>query len=207
MLRILSLGTLVLALGLGVPGCQQAGETPEGETLETGQANDEEQIALIRVKDLGELRFRFLPEKAPQHVENFKKLAREGFYDGCTFHRVIPKFMIQGGDPLSKDDNPDNDGQGGPGHIVPAEFNDVPHQRGIVSMARRRDPDSAGSQFFIVVADSPAWSRTLDGKYTVFGEVISGMEVADKIAAVPRDRRDRPLEDVVMESVTLEPAE
>jgi peptidyl-prolyl cis-trans isomerase B (cyclophilin B) len=161
-----------------------------------------EEVGVIRVKNQGEIRIRFFPDKAPGHVENWKKLARQGFYDGTTFHRVIPGFMIQGGDPNTKDDNPANDGMGDAGYKIKAEFNDVPHRRGIVSMARGGNPDSAGCQFFIVVKDS----NFLDGKYTVFGEVISGMEVADKIVNVPRDGRDRPLENVVMEKVTLEAA-
>ena len=146
-------------------------------------------------------RLRFFPDRAPGHVKNFKKLARKGFYDGTTFHRIIPGFMIQGGDPLTKDDNPNNDGTGDPGYKIKAEFSDTPHRRGIVSMARASDPDSAGSQFFIVLKNS----SFLDGKYTVFGEVIEGMEVADKIVQQPRNRRDRPLENIVTESVTIVP--
>jgi peptidyl-prolyl cis-trans isomerase B (cyclophilin B) len=155
---------------------------------------------VIRLKDGGEIRLRFFPDVAPGHVENFKKLARQGFYDGTTFHRVIPGFMIQGGDPNSKDTNPLNDGQGGPGYKIKAEFNDRPHKRGTLSMARASDPDSAGSQFFICVADAPM----LDGEYTVFGEVISGMDVADQVVSAQRDSRNRPIQDVVMESVTIE---
>jgi len=191
--------TLLVALAL--PACQQTRESDAPNQTKGG-----EEIARIKIRDLGEVRLRFFPDKAPKHVENFKQLARQGFYNGSTFHRVIPNFMIQGGDPQSKDDNPNNDGTGGPGYTIKAEFNDVPHRRGILSMARSSNPDSAGSQFFIMVADSPAWSRSLDGKYTVFGEVTSGMEVVDKIAATPRDRRDRPRQNVVMESVTIEPA-
>ncbi len=161
-----------------------------------------EEIGVIRVRDLGEIRIKFFPDKAPGHVENWKKLAKQGFYDGTTFHRVIPGFMIQGGDPNSKDDNPANDGTGDPGYKIKAEFNDLPHRRGIVSMARGGNPDSAGSQFFIVVKDS----NFLDRQYSAFAEVISGMDVADKIAAAPRDARDRPTASVVMEKVTVEPA-
>lgn len=199
------LGLCTLLLALALPGCQQSGEK-EG-TADKSRENARDETGLMKVTNLGEIRLRFFPDKAPGHVDNFKKLARQGFYDGTTFHRVIPRFMIQGGDPQSKDENPDNDGQGGPGYTIPAEFNDVPHRRGILSMARSSDPDSGGSQFFIMVADSPSWARSLDGKYTVFGEVTSGIEVVDKIAAVPRNRRDRPLENVVIESVTLEPVE
>ena len=131
----------------------------------------------------GNIVIQLFPDVAPGHVENFVKLARDGFYDGSTFHRVIPGFMIQGGDPNSKDEDRSNDGQGGPGYTINAEFSDVPHKRGILSMARAQDPNSAGSQFFIVVADS----NFLDGQYTVFGEVIEGMDVADKIVNLPRD--------------------
>jgi peptidyl-prolyl cis-trans isomerase B (cyclophilin B) len=141
---------------------------------------------------VGEIVLRFFPDVAPNHVKNFIKLAQEKFYDGTTFHRVIPGFMIQGGDPNSKSPDRSSHGMGGPGHRVKAEFNSKPHKRGILSMARSNDPDSAGSQFFICVNDA----HFLDWKYTVFGEVVSGMEVADKIVNVKRDSRDNPLERV-----------
>jgi len=131
---------------------------------------------------------------APGHVENFLKLAKSGFYDGTIFHRVIPGFMIQGGDPNSKETNRSTHGTGGPGYSIDAEFNDKPHVRGTLSMARSRDPDSAGSQFFIVVKKS----RTLDNNYTVFGEVVSGMDVADKIVSQERDTRNNPIERIEM---------
>ena len=150
--------------------------------------------AIIDTK-FGSMEIRFLPDKAPKHVENFIKLARSGFYDKTIFHRVIPGFMIQGGDPNTKDEKDKAKyGMGGPGYHVKAEFNDRPHVRGTVSMARSQDPDSAGSQFFIVVKDSPS----LNGKYTVFGEVVKGMEVADKIVSQQRDARDNPLERIEM---------
>ena len=149
-------------------------------------AKKEAPRAIIKTK-FGEMEVKFFPDRAPNHVENFLKLAQEGFYDGTIFHRVIPGFMIQGGDPNTKDPNKkDLYGQGGPGYDVKAEFNSTPHQRGIVSMARSQDPDSAGSQFFVVVKDS----RFLDRKYTVFGEVVSGMEVADQIVKQPQNRRN-----------------
>jgi peptidyl-prolyl cis-trans isomerase B (cyclophilin B) len=133
--------------------------------------------AIIKTK-FGDIEMKFYPDIAPKHVENFIKLAKSGFYNGTIFHRVIPGFMIQGGDPNTKNSlKKDIYGQGGPGHTVKAEFSDVPHKRGIVSMARAADPDTAGSQFFIVVEDS----RFLDRKYSVFGEVIKGIGVADKI--------------------------
>lgn len=139
---------------------------------------------------LGEMTLKFFPDIAPNHVSNFIALAKSGFYDGTTFHRVIPNFMIQGGDPNSKSPDRSKHGMGDPGYRLKAEFSDKAHKRGMVSMARSADPDSAGSQFFICVADTPF----LDHKYTVFGEVVKGMEVADKIVSQQRDPRDNPLE-------------
>ena len=154
--------------------------------------------AIIKTK-FGDIEIKLYPDVAPKHVENFIKLAKSGFYNGTIFHRVIPGFMIQGGDPNTKDSlKKDSYGQGGPGHTVKAEFSDTPHKRGIVSMARAADPDSAGSQFFIVVEDS----RFLDRKYSVFGEVTKGIGVADKIVNLARDERDNPRERVEM-TVTL----
>jgi peptidyl-prolyl cis-trans isomerase B (cyclophilin B) len=150
----------------------------------------------------GEIEIEFLPEKAPGHVKNFTDLARKGFYDGTTFHRVIPGFMIQGGDPNTKDRNAGRDrhGTGGPGYTIKAEFNDVPHSRGVVSMARAQDPNSAGSQFFIVVKDS----NFLDRQYTAFGRVVRGIEVADKIVSEARDARDNPKERTEMKVRVVE---
>ena len=147
---------------------------------------------------MGEIVLRFFSDVAPGHVDNFVKLSKDGFYNGTTFHRVIPGFMIQGGDPNSKNADRSSHGMGGPGHKVKAEFNSTPHKRGIVSMARANDPDSAGSQFFICVADA----NFLDWQYTAFGEVVSGMEVADKIVSMKRDGRDNPLERAEM-TVTI----
>ncbi len=143
--------------------------------------------AIIETK-LGNITLKFFPDVAPGHVKNFIDLAKKGLYDGTTFHRVIPGFMIQGGDPNSKDANKSKHGQGGPGYTIKAEFNDKPHKRGTLSMARAGHPDSAGSQFFICVKDSPF----LDKQYTVFGEVESGIEVVDKIVSQPRDSNDNP---------------
>lgn len=154
--------------------------------------------AIIKTK-FGDIEIEFYPDVAPKHVANFIKLAKEGFYNGTIFHRVIPGFMIQGGDPYTKDTlKKETYGQGGPGYTIKAEFNDIPHKRGIVSMARAADPDSAGSQFFIVVEDS----RSLDYKYSVFGHVKKGIGVADKIVNLPRDERDNPKERVEM-TVTI----
>ncbi|MFN3480042.1 MAG: peptidylprolyl isomerase [Thermodesulfovibrionales bacterium] len=155
--------------------------------------------AVIETK-FGEIKLRFFPDVAPNHVNNFIELAKKGFYDGTIFHRVIPGFMIQGGDPNTKDADKSRYGMGGPGYQLKAEFNSRPHKRGTLSMARAANPDSAGSQFFICVADAPF----LDGQYTVFGEVISGMDVADKIVSQPRDRRDNPLERIEMKVRIIE---
>ena len=173
-------GVMLLAAGhAGVPAQTASGQTPR---------------AIIETK-FGSMEIRFFPDKAPKHVENFIKLAQTGFYDKTIFHRVIPGFMIQGGDPNTKDEKDTSRyGMGGPGHKVKAEFNDRPHVRGTVSMARSQDPDSAGSQFFIVVQDT----AHLNGKYTVFGEVVKGMEVADKIVSQPRNSRDNPRERIEM---------
>ena len=151
------------------------------------------EIAVIETK-FGKIEVQFFKDKAPGHVKNFKGLAKKGFYDGTTFHRVIPGFMIQGGDPNTKSDDRSIHGMGGPGYSIKAEFNDTPHKRGILSMARSKDPNSAGSQFYIVVKDS----AFLDGQYTAFGKVLSGMTVADQIVNAPRDSKDNPNERIEM---------
>lgn len=139
----------------------------------------------------GDITVEFYSDDAPKTVENFKKLAKIGFYDGLIFHRIVPGFVIQGGDPHTKQlSNKVKWGTGGPGWNVKAEFNKNTHSRGILSMARSQDPDSAGSQFFIILKDS----KFLDGKYTVFGKVISGMDIVDKIAAIRTDSTDAPID-------------
>ncbi len=156
----------------------------------------------------GSIEVELFPTDAPKTVENFETLARDGFYDGVVFHRVIPDFMIQGGDPNSKDRNPNGDGHGGPGYQVEDEFSDAPHTRGVVSMANRGRPNSGGSQFFIVHA---AVASNLDGKYTAFGRVVSGMDVVDTIATVEVDAhgrwgpKNRPITPVVIEKVEIRP--
>ncbi len=152
--------------------------------------------------NLGNIQFELLSDIAPETVRNFIKLAKSGFYDGTLFHRVIPKFMIQGGDPNTKESDKSTWGTGGPGYNIKAEFNSRSHLRGIVSMARSSDPDSAGSQFFIVTSDS----TFLDREYTVFGQVADGMEVADKIVNLPRDGNDCPLQEAKMLQVTISDA-
>ena len=152
-----------------------------------------QEIAVIETK-FGKIEMEFFEDKAPGHVKNFTDLAKKGFYDGTIFHRVIPGFMIQGGDPNTKSDDRSAHGMGGPGHSINAEFNDTLHKRGILSMARSQNPNSAGSQFFIVVKKS----SFLDGKYTAFGKVLSGMAVADQIVNALRDKRDNPDERIEM---------
>jgi len=150
--------------------------------------------------NFGKISFKTFSDLAPETVRNFEKLVKDGFYDGTFFHRVIPGFMIQGGDPNTKGGEKSTWGTGGPGYSLKAEFSSRSHLRGIVSMARSQDPDSAGSQFFIVTADS----TFLDRQYTVFGEVIEGMEVADKIVKLQRDSNDCPLEEAKMLQVVVE---
>ena len=160
--------------------------------------------AILKTK-FGDIHIKFYPDVAPNHVANFIKLAKSGFYDGTIFHRVIPGFMIQGGDPNTKSSlRKDTYGQGGPKDengnpiLLKAEFNDTPHKRGIVSMARANEPDTAGSQFFIVVEPSPF----LDGKYTAFGEVTKGLGIADRIVVLPKNDRDLPNDRIEM-TVTI----
>ncbi len=149
--------------------------------------------------NFGSIKFSLLPELAPETVRNFSKLAKSGFYNETLFHRVIPGFMIQGGDPNTKSPDKSVWGQGGPGYNLKAEFSSRSHLRGIVSMARAADPDSAGSQFFIVTSDS----TFLDKQYTVFGEVTEGMDVADKIVNLTRDGNDCPEQEAKMLEVTI----
>jgi peptidyl-prolyl cis-trans isomerase B (cyclophilin B) len=155
--------------------------------------------AVIETK-FGNIELKFFPDVAPGHVNNFIELAKKGFYDGTTFHRVIPGFMIQGGDPNSKDPDKTKHGMGGPGYTIKAEFNEKPHKKGTLSMARAAHPDSAGSQFFICVADAPFLNR----QYTVFGEVVSGMDVADKIVNQSKDKNDNPIEKIEMKIKVIE---
>ena len=145
------------------------------------------------VTNMGTIELDLWPDRAPNHVENLKKLAGENFYDGLIFHRVIPGFMIQGGCPSGT-------GTGGPGYNVDAEFNDAMFTKGVLGMARSMDPNSAGSQFFICTEDAPH----LTGQYTAFGKVSTGQDIADAIAEVPRNGSDKPDSDVVIETFTVE---
>ena len=164
-----------------------------------------DEVAIIKTAE-GEMVVKFWPDVAPKTVENFKKLANDGFYDGTAFHRIVKGFMIQGGDPLSKKDDP-MVGTGGPGYKINAEFNAKPHVRGVLSMARSQHPDSAGSQFFICLADA----RFLDKQYTAFGEVIKGDEVLEKLGNTPTvsgggGEKSKPVKRVAVESVKIVPA-
>jgi peptidyl-prolyl cis-trans isomerase B (cyclophilin B) len=160
------------------------------------------EVAVIKTSE-GEMVVEFWPDVAPKTVENFKKLAREGFYDGTCFHRVIKGFMIQGGDPLSKDESKSARwGTGDPGYKIKAEFNDKHHDRGVLSMARSQDPDSAGSQFFICHGDP----HFLDRQYTAFGKLIKGDDVLEKIATTKTGPQDRPVKRMNIESIKVVPA-
>ncbi len=171
---------------------------PEKGSMDKPAAKKE--VAVIKT-NLGTIVFELLPDVAPKMVANFKELAKSGFYNGTTFHRVINGFMIQGGDPLSKDNDPNNDGTCDGPRKMPAEFTTkYSHVRGFVSTARSSDPNSGSCQFFIMQADN----KGLDNQYTIFGRVLEGMDVVDKISQVPKGRNDRPLQNVVMEKVTIE---
>ncbi len=183
------IASLALALLLSLAAC---GSAPKGP------------VAVLTVRGFGQIRIELLADLAPRHVANFVSLAKTGFYDGTTFHRVIPKFMIQGGDPLSRDADPKNDGYGGPGWFIAPELSDTPHAPGVLSMARQAEPNTAGSQFFIMTTGSESWRPQLDGQYTVFGRVLAGQDVVDRISNAPRGDRDRPLENVVVESIRIE---
>ncbi len=164
-----------------------------------------EKFEIVEIKtDFGDM-YLWLYDETPLHKANFIKLAKEGFYDGTTFHRIIDNFMIQGGDPNSKGENPKNVGNGGPGYRIPAEFrSDIKHKYGSIAAARDNNPkkESSGSQFYIV--ENKNGTPHLDGGYTVYGEVIQGFEIVDKIAEQPKDMRDKPNTDIKMDVNVLE---
>ena len=169
--------------------------------------NSSNEVAVIKTSE-GDMVVQFWTDAAPKTIENFKKLARQGFYNGTIFHRIVKGFMIQGGDPNSKDPAKENSyGAGGPGYKIKAEFNDHPHERGVISMAREPDPDSAGSQFFICLAPVPR----LDHQYTTFGKVIKGNDALEKIGDTPVEmahgEMSKPTKRVVIESIKIVPAE
>lgn len=204
---------IALALGLGI-GCGSGKDETESLTnvraaapiVPIPAASGPRDIAILEIAALGEIRIELLPELAPKSVESFISLAEAGLYDGTLFHRVIPGFMIQGGDPNSKDDDPSNGGKGSPGYRLPDEFSEVSFVRGIVALAHTEQKNSAGSQFFIVHEDS----RQLDGQYTVIGRVIGGINVVDAISRVPTEPsspggpRDRPRSGVVLNHLRIE---
>ena len=175
---------------------------------EKSPMNSSNEVAVIKTSE-GDMVVQFWTDAAPNTVENFKKLARQGFYDGTIFHRIVKEFMIQGGDPNSKDPAKENSyGQGGPGYNIKAEFNDHSHDRGVISMARGPDPDSAGSQFFICLAPV----HRLDHQYTTFGKLIKGQDVLEKIGDIPVTRNSmgepsKPTKRVVIESIKIVPAD
>ncbi len=190
----------VLAAGSG--GARSHSSRDKGpSTCERSCVHNE--VAVIRTTE-GEMVLEFWPEVAPGTVENFKTLARKGFYDGTCFHRVIKDFMIQGGDPLTKDPNQESRwGTGDPGYKIKAEFNERHHDRGVISMARSQAPDSAGCQFFICHGNA----RFLDRQYTAFGQLIKGDEVLEKIATTPTRPQDRPIKRMSIESIRIVPAD
>jgi peptidyl-prolyl cis-trans isomerase B (cyclophilin B) len=177
------------------------------EKKETSPMSNSNEVAVIKTNE-GEMVVEFWTDAAPNTIENFKKLARQGFYDGTIFHRIVKGFMIQGGDPNSKDTAKESSfGQGGPGYEIKAEFNNHSHDRGVLSMARGPNPDSAGSQFFICLAPV----RRLDGQYTTFGKLIKGGDVLETIGNTPVERNtqgemSKPTKRVVIESVKIVPA-
>jgi peptidyl-prolyl cis-trans isomerase B (cyclophilin B) len=206
---IIMMALLMAAATLGCAPGSKTEPTPSATTAPAAESgteptatayNGEPVKATIVVKDFGTIQLELYPDVAPQSVYNFCYLARQGFYNGLIFHRVIEGFMIQGGDP-------EGTGMGGPGYVIKGEFdangveNNLKHTRGIISMARRNQPyDSAGSQFFIMQEDI----EQLDGLYAAFGKVTEGLDVVDAIAAVDTDENDKPLKDVVIESITID---
>jgi peptidyl-prolyl cis-trans isomerase B (cyclophilin B) len=178
------------------------------ENKENPPMNASNEVAVIKTSE-GDMVVRFWNDAAPNTIENFKKLARSGFYDGTIFHRIVKGFMIQGGDPNSKDPGKESSyGEGSPGYKIKAEFNDHSHERGVISMARGPDPDSAGSQFFICLASVPR----LDHQYTTFGKLIKGDDVLGKIGDMPVTRNgtgenSKPTKRVVIESIKIVPAD
>jgi peptidyl-prolyl cis-trans isomerase B (cyclophilin B) len=200
-----------MSLALSLTGAEGLGTAQNKATTKEGKSSvSTNEVAVIKTT-LSEMVLEFWPDVAPSTVENFKKLANKGFYDGTAFHRVIKSFMIQGGDPKTKDASKEGEwGTGDPGYKIKAEFNDRKHQKGVISMARSASPDSAGSQFFLVHGDA----SFLDRKYTAFGKLIKGEDVLDKIANVPckmvpggDSQPSRPVTRVGVENIKIVPAE
>ena len=197
---LLLFAVLVCSINIGCGNkAQKYTDAPySGPVLEKYCSNPE-RLLVIETK-FGTMKLQLFDKVAPNHVAQITKLAKEGKYDGCTFHRVIPDFMIQGGDPNSKDDNLSDDGSGSMGDMLKAEFNEVSHKRGVASMARTNDPNSASSQFFICHGN-PTF---LDHQYTVWGQLVVGYDVMDKIAKLPKNGSDNPGKDATMTKVYIE---
>jgi len=207
MKSVLTFFAVLLTLGLVTARAEEPKKETTTKAEKKSDSKEEKmspkEVAVIKTTE-GEMVVEFWPEVAPKTVENFKTLAKKGFYDGTCFHRVIKDFMIQGGDPLTKDPNQEARwGTGGPGYQVNAEFNDRHHDRGVLSMARSNDPNSAGSQFFICHGNP----RFLDGKYTAFGKLIKGDDVLEKIATTATHPPDRPNKRMGVESIKIVPAD
>ena len=199
----MKLTLLCCALGLAFVAAPVRSEEKKEEKKDTAAMSEQKEVAVIKTSE-GEMVAEFWPDVAPKTVENFKKLAKSGFYDGTAFHRVIKGFMIQGGDPLTKDENQKARwGTGDPGYKIQAEFNKKSHERGVLSMARSQDPNSAGSQFFICHG-AP---KFLDGQYTAFGKLIKGDDVLEKIATTKTLPGDRPEKRMNVESIKIVPAD
>ena len=202
-MALVAMNLSVLAVALLLSSALFAAEENQGNP----PMNASNEVAIIKTSE-GDMVVRFWNDATPNTIENFKKLARSGFYDGTIFHRIVKGFMIQGGDPNSKDTGKETSyGEGGPGYKIKAEFNDRSHERGVISMARSSDPDSAGSQFFICLASVPR----LDHQYTTFGRVIKGDDVLGKIGDTPVTRSSsgessKPTKRAVIESIKIVPA-
>ena len=208
MKKILLQSTFVLLFGLASACAAETNSAPAAkaepkkeETKPAAKLADAKEVAVVKTSE-GEMVLEFWPDVAPNHVENFKKLAKQGFYDGTCFHRVIKGFMIQGGDPNTKDESKKSSwGMGDPGHTVKAEFNKKSHVRGVLSMARSQDPNSAGSQFFICHG-APSF---LDNQYTAFGKLINGDDVLENIGTTATQPGDRPVKRMNVESIKIVP--
>jgi peptidyl-prolyl cis-trans isomerase B (cyclophilin B) len=202
-MKTILLGCLAgIALVATTARSQETTPTPS-PTMSPSSSPTANEVAVIKTSE-GEMVAEFWSDVAPNTVENFKKLARQGFYDGTAFHRVIKGFMIQGGDPLTKDESKQARwGTGDPGYKIKAEFNKKSHERGVLSMARSQDPDSAGSQFFICHGNP----KQLDGQYTTFGKLTKGDDVLEKIATTPTTTPDRPVKRMNIESIKIVPAD
>jgi peptidyl-prolyl cis-trans isomerase B (cyclophilin B) len=199
----MKLTLLCCALGLAFVAAPVRSEEKKEEKKDAAAMNEPKEVAVIKTSE-GEMVAEFWPDVAPKTVENFKKLAKSGFYDGTAFHRVIKGFMIQGGDPLTKDESKQSRwGTGDPGYKIDAEFNKKSHERGVLSMARSQDPNSAGSQFFICHGNP----KFLDGQYTAFGKLIKGDDVLEKIATTKTLPGDRPEKRMNVESIKIVPAD